>query len=203
MSEPSKIIKRYPNRKMYDTEESRYVNLDELAAMIREGIEVRVVDHKSGEDVTGMVLAQILYEEERRKQGTLSTDVMQRIVRFGEENLGPWLQRVFSTTEHPLQSVRGEVEDHVRKLVEKGQLTAEEANRFMREWVDLTSRSLEEWQQKVDERVVGVFDRVTGIPSARGKLDELLARIDLMEKRLDVVEDRIRRTLTRLEEAPR
>lgn len=203
MSETSKIIKRYPNRKMYDTEESRYVNLDELAAMIREGIEVRVVDHKSGEDVTGMVLAQILYEEERRKQGTLSTDVMQRIVRFGEENLGPWLQRVFSTTEHPLQSVRGEVEDHVRKLVEKGQLTAEEANRFMREWVDLTSRSLEEWQQKVDERVVGVFDRVTGIPSARGKLDELLARIDLMEKRLDVVEDRIRRTLTRLEEAPR
>jgi polyhydroxyalkanoate synthesis repressor PhaR len=203
MSESTKTIKRYPNRKMYDTEESRYVNLDELAAMIREGIEVRVVDHKSGEDVTGMVLAQILYEEERRKQGTLSTDVMQRIVRFGEENLGPWLQRVFSTTEHPLQSVRGEVEEHVRKLVEKGQITAEEANRFMREWVDLTSRSLEDWQQKVDERVVGVFDRVTGIPSARGKLDELLARIDLMEKRLDVIEDRIRRTLTRLEETPR
>ena len=203
MTESTKTIKRYPNRKMYDTEESRYVNLDELAAMIREGIEVRVVDHKSGEDVTGMVLAQILYEEERRKQGTLSTDVMQRIVRFGEENLGPWLQRVFSTTEHPLQSVRGEVEEHVRKLVEKGQITAEEANRFMREWVDLTSRSLEDWQQKVDERVVGVFDRVTGIPSARGKLDELLARIDLMEKRLDVIEDRIRRTLTRLDETPR
>lgn len=203
MSESTKVIKRYPNRKMYDTEDSRYVNLDELAAMIREGIEVRVVDHKSGEDVTGMVLAQILYEEERRKQGTLSTDVMQRIVRFGEENLGPWLQRVFSTNEHPLQSVRGEVEEQVRKLAEKGQITADEANRFMREWMDLTSRSFEDWQQKVDERVVGVLDRVTGIPSARGKLDELLARIDLMEKRLDVIEDRIRRALARLEEPTR
>lgn len=200
MSEPRKVIKRYPNRKLYDTDESRYVNLDELAAMIREGVDVQVVDYKSGEDMTGMVLAQILYEEERRRHGVLSTDLMQRIVRFGEQNLGPWLQRLFSIGEHPLQAVREEVEENVRRLAEKGQITADEANRFMREWMDLTARSLEEWQQKMDERVVGVFDRVTGIPSVRSRLDELLARIDLMEKRLDVVEDRVRRALTKLDE---
>lgn len=197
----AKIIKRYPNRKMYDTDESRYVNLDELAAMIREGVDVRVLDHRSGEDVTGMVMAQILYEEERRRQGGLPADLMQRIVRFGEQNLGGWLQRFLpgDGEPHPLQQMRDEVEEQVRRLVEKGQLTADEANRFLREWVDVTAGNLEEWQKRVDETVVGVFDRVTGIPSMGRRVDDLLARLDVMDKRLDVLEDRVRRALQRLE----
>lgn len=194
----SKTIKRYPNRKLYDTEDSRYVNLDELAVMIRDGFDVRVVDHKSGEDMTGMVLAQIIYEEEKNKQRTMPAEVMKRIIRFSEQSVGTWMGKFFSGTEHPLQTIREDVEAQVRKLVEKGQLTREDANRFLKEWIDDTAQNIEEWQSKVDERVIEIFDRVTGIPTLRQHFEELLDRLELMDKRLDVIEDRFRRTLQKL-----
>lgn len=194
----SKIIKRYPNRKLYDTEESRYVNLDELAVMIREGLDVRVLDHKSGEDMTGMVLAQIIYEEEKNKQRTMPAEVMKRIIQFGEQSVGSWMGKLFASAEHPLQTIREDVEAQVRKLVEKGQLTRDEANRFLKEWIDDTAQNIEEWQTKVDERVIEVFDKVTGIPTLRQHFEELIDRLDLMEKRLDVIEDRFRRAIQKM-----
>lgn len=110
----TKTIKRYPNRKLYDTEDSRYVNLDELAAMIREGFDVRVLDHKTGEDMTGMVLAQIIYEEEKNQQRTMPAEVMKRIIQFGEQSVGSWMGKLFAGAEHPLQTMRESVEAQVQ-----------------------------------------------------------------------------------------
>src|SRR5947199_660910 len=62
-----KVIKRYTNRKLYDTVESRYVTLDEIAEMVKRGIEVKIVDNRSKEDLTSVTLAQIVFEEEKRK----------------------------------------------------------------------------------------------------------------------------------------
>ena len=68
-SEPSaagrepKVIKRYTNRKLYDTVESRYVTLEEIAGMIKAGAEVKIVDNRTKEDLTSVTLAQIIFEE--------------------------------------------------------------------------------------------------------------------------------------------
>ena len=59
------IIKRYPNRKLYDTAAKQYVSLDGIAAMIRRGDEVQVVDHATGEDLTTLTLTQIIVEQEK------------------------------------------------------------------------------------------------------------------------------------------
>src|SRR6266508_3420125 len=71
-SEPStggrepKVIKRYTNRKLYDTVESRYVTLDEIAEMIKAGAEVKIIDNRTKEDLTSVTLAQIIFEEEKK-----------------------------------------------------------------------------------------------------------------------------------------
>jgi len=80
-----RLVKRYGggSRKLYDTEESRYVSLDEIAAWIRDGQELQVVDSTSGEDVTGQTLAQIIYEDHRRGQGFLPTDFLHDVIRRG------------------------------------------------------------------------------------------------------------------------
>ena len=67
MAAAAKIVKRYANRKLYDTERSCYVTLDDIALMIRAGDEVKVVDNKSGEDLTSVTLAQIIFETEKKK----------------------------------------------------------------------------------------------------------------------------------------
>ena len=67
------VIKRYSNRKLYDTQESRYVTLEEIEEMIRAGKEIAVVDAASGEDLTSVTLAQIILENERNHRAALPT----------------------------------------------------------------------------------------------------------------------------------
>ncbi len=80
-----RLIKRYGggSRKLYDTEESRYVSLEEISTWIRSGQELQVIDSASGEDVTAPTLAQIIYEDHRRGNSFLSADLLHQIIRRG------------------------------------------------------------------------------------------------------------------------
>src|SRR5687767_5715812 len=78
------IIKRYSNRKMYDQQNSRYVTLDELKQLIRDGTEVRVEDAESGEDLTSLTLTQILLETERTHQTAVPSNLLHQLIKHGE-----------------------------------------------------------------------------------------------------------------------
>ena len=73
-------IKKYANRRLYDTESSSYITLDRLAAMIREGRDFEVVDAKSGEDITHQVLTQIIVDEESRGSTLLPVNFLRQII---------------------------------------------------------------------------------------------------------------------------
>ena len=81
-----RLVKRYGggSRKLYDTEESRYVALDEIATWVRAGQQVQVVDSKTGDDVTAQTLAQVIYEEERSGVSLLPSDLLHEVIRRGE-----------------------------------------------------------------------------------------------------------------------
>ena len=81
------IIKRYPNRKLYDTEAKRYVTLDSITQMIHEGQEVQVVDHETGEDLTNLTLSQIIFEQEKKGSGLLPRALLTNLVRAGGDTL--------------------------------------------------------------------------------------------------------------------
>jgi polyhydroxyalkanoate synthesis repressor PhaR len=78
-----RVIKRYGggSRKLYDSEESRYVSLEEIAGWIREGQQLRIVDSKSGEDVTAPTLAQVIYEGQKRGIPFLTGEFLHEIIR--------------------------------------------------------------------------------------------------------------------------
>ena len=69
-------IKRYPNRKFYDTEEKRYITLDDISSRIREGREVQVIDQGTGEEITSVVLTQIIFEQEKKRAGFVPRSVL-------------------------------------------------------------------------------------------------------------------------------
>ena len=81
-----RLIKRYGggSRKLYDTEESRYISLDEVGGWIRAGQELRVVDNETGDDVTAQTLAQIIYEGEKRGVSFLPVELFHEVIRRGE-----------------------------------------------------------------------------------------------------------------------
>jgi polyhydroxyalkanoate synthesis repressor PhaR len=78
------VIKRYSNRKLYDTQESRYVTLEEIEEMIRAGREISVVDAASGEDLTSVTLTQIILENERARRASLPAAFLHQLIKHGE-----------------------------------------------------------------------------------------------------------------------
>lgn len=89
-----RLIKRYESRKLYDTEESRYVSLDELAEWIRGGADVQVVDNASGADVTAQTLTQIILDEGRRGTSLLPTELLHDLVRAGQRAVESGVEQV-------------------------------------------------------------------------------------------------------------
>ena len=89
-----RLIKRYGSRKLYDTEESRYVSLEELAAWIRDGQQIRVIDNKSSDDVTPQTLTQIISEEGRRGTGLLPNEMLHDLIRLGEQAVSSGVEQL-------------------------------------------------------------------------------------------------------------
>lgn len=89
-----RLIKRYESRKLYDTEESRYVSLDEISTWIRQGQEVRVVDNASNNDVTSQTLTQIILEEGRKGTSFLPSELLHDLVRIGERAVTNGMEQV-------------------------------------------------------------------------------------------------------------
>ncbi|MFH1223979.1 MAG: polyhydroxyalkanoate synthesis regulator DNA-binding domain-containing protein [Pseudomonadota bacterium] len=78
-----RIIKRYGNRKLYDTELSRYVTIEEVSGHIKNGISVKIIDNKTGEDITGSTLALIVLEAEKKNRTKSSSSVLESVIKTG------------------------------------------------------------------------------------------------------------------------
>ena len=77
----SRIIKKYPNRRLYDTEESRYITLGEIRQLVQEGVPFQVIERKTQSDITTQVLLQVVGELESRGEGLLSPELLSELIR--------------------------------------------------------------------------------------------------------------------------
>ncbi|MGC3997571.1 MAG: polyhydroxyalkanoate synthesis regulator DNA-binding domain-containing protein [Anaeromyxobacter sp.] len=177
-----KVIKRYTNRKLYDTEESRYVTLDEIAQMIKGGAEVKVLDNRTKEDLTSVTLAQIIFEEEK-KTSKMSLETLRDLIRHG----GEMAQRLVEGTQAELrgrvEAVRAAAEQRVQTLLTRGQESRERAL----ELVQSSQEAVAALQRRVDERVRSAVDGMSNLSDVRRQLDEIAQRIQSLEQRLDEV----------------
>lgn len=95
-----RIIKRYENRKLYDTESRRYVSLEEIASLIREGVDVQVVDNVTDTDITTQTLTQVIFEEGKKGRNPLSKEVLHDVIRWSNHLLDDGIQQVRQGLDH-------------------------------------------------------------------------------------------------------
>ena len=180
----TRIIKRYANRKLYDTEHSRYVTLDQISEMIRNGDDVKIVDNKTKEDLTTVTLAQIIFEEEK-KQNQMPLSVLREIIRRPGEVVSGFIEREVSPR---VASIREEAESRLDRLL--GREAGSEGT-LREDLLRMSQRALEDWQRKVDERVKSAVEGVLGsLPALGHDLQSLTRRLEELEKRLDELEKR-------------
>jgi polyhydroxyalkanoate synthesis repressor PhaR len=181
-----KVIKRYTNRKLYDTVESRYVTLDEIAEMVKQGVEVRIVDNKSKEDLTSVTLAQIIFEEEKKKN-RMPLSVLREIIRHPGESISEFISREVSPR---MASIREEAESRIGQIFrrEDGAAQGETASPDL---LKASQRVLEDLQKRLDEKVRQAMENVVGSLPAFGRdMQALLDRLEALEKRLQELEDK-------------
>jgi len=114
---PDKIvIRKYANRRLYDTSTSRYINLEDIAAMVRNGKDVQVVDASTGEDVTRVTLTQIIVEDARGQPSGLPLELLRQLIvasdRVGQEFIMWYLKSAFDA----YQKVQSSVQDRVSQI---------------------------------------------------------------------------------------
>jgi polyhydroxyalkanoate synthesis repressor PhaR len=106
---PQVVVKKYPNRRLYDTSAGRYVNLEDVAALIRRGSDVQVVDARTGEDLTRVILTQIIMEEVREQPLGLPLELLRQLILTTDRALQPALDayhKVQQTAMSPIQMVK-------------------------------------------------------------------------------------------------
>ena len=89
------VLKKYSNRRLYDTHQSRYVTLEDVGTMIRRGSQVQIVDASTGEDVTAFILTQIVLEAAKRKNSLLPVPVLHMIIQYGDNALVDFFDNYF------------------------------------------------------------------------------------------------------------
>jgi polyhydroxyalkanoate synthesis repressor PhaR len=198
----TRIIKRYANRKLYDTEHSRYVTLDQISEMIRNGDDVKIVDNKTKEDLTTVTLAQIIFEEEKKQRSFLPLGAMRNIIQSG----GEW----FAEAQRRVQSILpGKLGKHEEGAAEEPAPEDDPANpgyeaaqkkkslQALREWVDHSKHRLEDWQKQVDAKVRGTIETVqhavnplSAVHKDVKALSERIAELETKLRELDAHEDK-------------
>lgn len=177
-----RVIKRYPNRKLYDTEEKKYITLDGIADLIQQGEEVQVVDHTTDEDLTAVTLSQIIFEQEKRSGGFLPKSVLTGLVQAGGDTVNA-LRRSLSTPLGFITQVDEEIENRLQTLVSRGELARDEATKLRDKLLSLGSEVTES-ATSIPGQQIGRLLGTRGVPT-RQEVEQLTSQIEELSSRID------------------
>ena len=113
-------LKKYANRRLYDTEKSTYVTLNQVADLIRKGRQVEVIDAKNKEDVTAFILTQIILEEAKNKNFLLPIPVLHLIIQYGDNILGDFFEKYLQKMITTYIAHKNAVDDQFKNWLELG-----------------------------------------------------------------------------------
>ncbi len=196
---PRRVIKRYSNRKLYDTKDSRYVTLLQIAEMVRGGEEVQIIDNNTKEDLTEVTLAQIIYEEQKQKASssrnvplqTLKDLIHQRTEKvLSDLREGPIGRLIPGSvkSEPPAGGKATLAETPMAKAAsddqENGVPAAPPSSPGKPSLVEQAKETWEDWQTKIDERVKAVVPNLLPWQQLQHEIKRLNARIEELEEKL-------------------
>jgi len=191
--EGRRTIKRYSNRKLYDTRQSRYVTLLQIAEMVRAGEDVQIIDNASKEDKTDVTLALIISEELKARPRAIPLATLKALIRHRGGKLLTQLR------ESPIGRLMPRDENHSGDAPHPGSgvdpllavevssadapVTAEDAQ-VNKEQHGALRRTIEQWQHTIDERIRAVVPHYAAIQELQGEVQQLSRRLEELEKRL-------------------
>ena len=166
-------IKKYANRRLYDTSSSKYITLDHLADLIRRDVEFVVIDAKSGDDITHTVLTQIIMEEESSGQGLLPTNFLKEIISFYGGSMQGMIPDYLENSMRQFRENQRQLDDALESAVAKGPFG------------EIARKNLQMMKAARDVFVPAPGAAAPTGESSRGEMDELKRQVAELQAKLD------------------
>ena len=182
-----RVVKRYSNRKLYDTRESRYVTLLQIAEMVRAGEEVQIIDNATKDDLTEVTLAQIIYEEQKQHSRSVPLQTLRDLIHQRGEKLmtqlreGP-LGRLLPNGE--IDKGEGQPVSEVDEHSTYGGTPAKD-DAAKKGILDQSREALEALQTRIDERVRSALTSFSPFQQLQAEVSRLRERIEELEQKLE------------------
>ena len=164
------IIKRYANRKLYDTRASRYITLSKIARLIEKGDRVSIIDMESGKDITEMTLAQVFVDRRRKRPGAPPLDGLRDAFQNASE-------QVMRQLTEPVTSIRTNFELSVNKLLKSGEEKAQITKDTLQNWLNEQNHAIEDAQKRLEERFSALARRLDDIRDLKKRIEELEEKV--------------------------
>jgi polyhydroxyalkanoate synthesis repressor PhaR len=175
------VIKRYPNRKLYDTDAKEYITLDGIAHLIRQGADVEIVDHATGEDLTALTLSQIIFEQQKKHRGFLPHSVLTGLIQAGGDTFST-LRRTLVDSLGISRLVDEEIERRIHTLMHSGDLTRQEVDKLLPKLLVADRRPGH--PRKIDEEMLAQLLTQRGLPT-RDDLQSVVEQLSDLEAKLE------------------
>jgi polyhydroxyalkanoate synthesis repressor PhaR len=196
---PRRVIKRYSNRKLYDTKDSRYVTLLQIAEMVRAGEDVQIIDNNSKEDLTEVTLAQIIYEEQKAHSRNVPLQTLKELIHSRTEKVlselreGPIGRLIPGAKDGGEEKEKdGDTAKDAKDAKESKDSKDKDAPKdAVKDGKDpkaglvvTAKETLEDWQHKIDERIKAILPSLNPWQQLQNEVKRLTQRLDELEKKL-------------------
>jgi polyhydroxyalkanoate synthesis repressor PhaR len=184
-----RMVKKYQNRKLYDTKNSCYITLEDIAKMIKQGEEVKVIDNKTKGDVTSIILTQILVDQEKATRSILPLTMLRDIIQKGEGSLFDFIQRYVLLGVNSSQEKIEEAERYINRLVDRGDLSKTEGKNLLKEVTTAPENNQEDFDAFIGNRVANAVREASALNDIQQSMDKIADRLTDIEDKLYKIEN--------------
>jgi len=180
------LIKKYANRKLYDTTDKRYLTMDHLAELIKSGEEVSILDNETGDDLTSSIVSQLLAREDAGTDKAVPSQVLMQLLRKGRGTLFGYGKKYVSLWQSALTMSRDEIEKLVNSLVNDKEISESEGKNLKKEVLGFAN-NLKSWiLENIDQRVAEGLKMMN--LSSKDQVNELTKRVDTLAQKVKELE---------------
>lgn len=185
-----RIIKRYKNRRLYDTEQKKTIKIEDVVCLVKNDIDFKVIDNKSKKDITTKVLAQAFSEELKRWRSLKDTGkILRQLILRGGESTMDFLEKTLLAGLGLFDLTKERAEKIVDDLVKRGEVSKSDKAKAIKELLKGHEQRMKKLKEKIDERVEKLSSKIR--MAKKDDLDELSKKIDQLAKTVDKLEQKL------------
>ena len=179
-------IKKYANRKLYNTTEKKYISLDQLAVLIKAGEEVSIVDNRTGEDITSSIVSQLLARDKKDEEAEVPSSILIQLLRRGGGTVVDYAKKYATVFQSAMTMAEDEIDKLVSLMVKYKELSESEGSRLKKE-ISNYGENLRKWIiDSIDQRIKEVLNIMN--LATKEQIIELTAKIDTLKKQVTKLE---------------